>query len=392
MHTHYGFIFIGGGLSSILAAYAWLKQGYSKPLLIIEQSKQLCGNHTWSFNQTDILPEAWHTLQPLTDASWARYEVKFPKVNRTLNITYHSITSESLASKIQKLCLENPLLNIITAQKATVVQRGNTHLNPVVETENGQEYTADWVIQATGVSENNTDTAYQKFLGLEVLLETSSNTEYPLIMDATVPQKDGFRFMYVLPFEPKRLLIEDTYYSLNPNLDILHLTKEIQGYAQRKGWKIKEIIRQEQGVLPIPLQQNTPKALNDKILPLGMRADLFHVTTGYSLAVNFNFVWQMYSYLNQKDLNTIWYKKQQNFYKSMRFYRIMNRFLFIAGKTNKRYRFLETFYQRQNESAVARFYAGNSSFKDKMSIFSGKAPFLPSWYMLNTLAGKRQEV
>lgn len=392
MYTHYGFIFIGGGLSSILAAYTWLKQGYDKPVLIIEKSEQLCGNHTWSFNETDILPEAWHILEPLTDISWTEYEVKFPKIKRTLPIPYHSVFSESLASKIKKLHTENPLLHIITKQSCSIVQKGSKNLNPVVQTENNEEYTADWVIMATGVSQNDTDTAYQKFVGLEVLLENPSKLEYPLIMDATVPQKDGFRFMYVLPFEPKRLLIEDTYYSLNPNLDTEYLHSEITAYAINKGWKIEKIIRQEKGILNVPLQQRPPNFIHDKILPLGTYAGLFHVTTGYSLAVNFNFIWQMYKYLANKDLNVLWHTKQQDFYKSMQFYRVMNRFLFIAGKTNKRYRFLETFYQRQSEKVIARFYAGNSTLKDKMSIFSGKAPFLPSWYMLNALAGKRQEI
>lgn len=392
MHAHYGFIFIGGGLSSVLAAYTWLKRGYNKPLLIIEQSEQLCGNHTWSFNETDILPEAWYLLKVLTHASWKKYEVKFPKVQRTLDIAYHSITSDSLVRHIDALSLENSLLNIITGKKAIIVQKGSANLNSVVYTQDGKEYTADWIIQATGKSQQYTDTAYQKFLGLEVQLESPSSISYPLIMDASVPQKDGFRFMYVLPFEPDRLLIEDTYYSLNSHLDIPHLTQEIENYARNQTWKIKNILRTEHGILPIPLRQNPPKIITDKVLPLGMQADLFHVTTGYSLAVNFNFVWQMFPYLHQKDLNAIWYKKQEEFYKSMQFYRVMNRFLFIAGKTDKRYRFLETFYERQNESAIARFYAGNSTFRDKMNIFSGKAPFMPSWYMLRAMAGKRQEI
>ena len=38
-------------------------------------------------------------------------------------------------------------------------------------------------------------------------------------MDATVPQRDGFRFVYTLPFAPDRVLIEDTYYSDGLDLD-----------------------------------------------------------------------------------------------------------------------------------------------------------------------------
>lgn len=392
MHAHYGFIFIGGGLSSVLTAYTWLKQGYDKPLLIIEQAHQICGNHTWSFNQTDILPQGWYTLQPLIDFSWDKYEVVFPKLKRTLSIPYHSIISENLALKIQELCAENSLLNIITGQKANIIQKGDIYLNPVVQTEDGQEYTADWVIQSTGISSYCTDTAYQKFLGIEITLQQPITLNYPIIMDAQLPQQDGFRFMYVLPFAPNRLLIEDTYYSLNPELNSPYLLEKIYKYAEQKKWKITAVIRQEEGVLPIPLQQKPPQLHKDKILPLGMHANLFHVTTGYSLAVNYNFAWQMYAYINQKNLNQEWYKKQYHFYKSMQFYRIMNRFLFIAGKTDKRYRFLETFYQRQSEAIISRFYAGKNTLKDKISIFSGKAPFLPSWYMFNALAGKRQEI
>jgi len=392
MHAHYGIIFIGGGLSSVLAAYTWLQQGYNKPILIIEQTEQLCGNHTWSFNQTDILPEAWHTLTSLIDVSWQKYEVQFPKITKTVNIPYHSIASENLADKIQKFASQNPLLNIITAQKANIIHEGNQHLNPVVQMQDGQEYTADWIIQATGVSQNYSDTGYQKFLGLEVILNEPAYIPHPLIMDATIPQKDGFRFMYVLPFEPNRLLIEDTYYSLNSNLDIPHVTEQIHTYAKNKGWNITDIIRKEQGVLPIPLQQSKPQWISDKVLPLGMFADLFHSTTGYSLAVNYNFIWQMYPYLNEKELNIRWHRQLLKFYKSMQFYRLMNRFLFIAGKTNKRYRFLESFYQRQSDEVIGRFYAGKSTLKDKMSIFSGKAPFLPSWYMLSSIAGKRTEI
>ena len=34
-----------------------------------------------------------------------------------------------------------------------------------------------------------------------------------VVMDATVPQEDGFRFVYALPLDPDRVLVEDTYFS-----------------------------------------------------------------------------------------------------------------------------------------------------------------------------------
>ena len=36
-------------------------------------------------------------------------------------------------------------------------------------------------------------------------------------MDATVPQDGGYRFVYVLPFADRPLLVEDTHYSDQPD-------------------------------------------------------------------------------------------------------------------------------------------------------------------------------
>ena len=46
-------------------------------------------------------------------------------------------------------------------------------------------------------------------------------------MDATVPQVDGYRFFYVLPLAPDRLLVEDTYFSDSTHLDVAQLRTEM---------------------------------------------------------------------------------------------------------------------------------------------------------------------
>ena len=49
-------------------------------------------------------------------------------------------------------------------------------------------------------------------------------------MDATVPQRDGFRFMYVLPLAEDRLLVEDTTFSDSPRLDQEALRESVHEY------------------------------------------------------------------------------------------------------------------------------------------------------------------
>ncbi|MFN7177847.1 MAG: lycopene cyclase family protein, partial [Thermaurantiacus sp.] len=56
-------------------------------------------------------------------------------------------------------------------------------------------------------------TGFQKFVGVEIECDAPHGQTHPVIMDATVPQLDGYRFIYLLPFTDRRILIEDTRYS-----------------------------------------------------------------------------------------------------------------------------------------------------------------------------------
>src|SRR5205814_2116050 len=119
------------------------------------------------------------------------------------------------------------------------------------------------------------------FVGMECEMARPHGLTHPILMDALVPQLDGFRFFYILPFSDTRLLIEDTYYSSTKELDEAFVKTEIQTYMARKQWLVKDILRVEKGVLPIPLQMPKPKAGDS--LSIGLRGGLFHATTGYSL-------------------------------------------------------------------------------------------------------------
>ena len=79
---------------------------------------------------------------------------------------------------------------------------------------------------------------YQKFVGLEVELEEAHGLERPILMDGRVPQTDGLRFVYILPLGPRRLLVEDTYFSDHPQLDEVSIADEVQAYIRQNGWRV----------------------------------------------------------------------------------------------------------------------------------------------------------
>ena len=114
----------------------------------------------------------------------------------------------------------------------------------------GAKSRAPCVIDARGMGRvDGLTIGYQKFLGLVVRFERPHGQPYPIIMDAKVKQRDGYRFVYTLPFTHDTMPIEDTYYSDTASIDTPTLRQLCLDYAQERGWEIAEIVREERGVL-----------------------------------------------------------------------------------------------------------------------------------------------
>jgi lycopene beta-cyclase len=151
----------------------------------------------------------------------------------------------------------------------------------------GERIEATGVIDARGAGDlSQFELGWQKFLGRELRLEAPHGRDRPTIMDAKVPQLDGFRFVYSLPFAPDRMFVEDTYFSEVGKLSVSTLRKRVDGYAAAQGWTIAECLREEQGVLPITMGGDFQAYWHSGgrgIAKIGMRAGLFQPATGYSL-------------------------------------------------------------------------------------------------------------
>jgi lycopene beta-cyclase len=200
----------------------------------------------------------------------------------------------------------------------------------------------------------------------------------PIIMDASVEQRDGYRFVYVLPFSPTRMLIEDTRYSDHDALDLQALTGDISAYADEQGWQITRVVRQEHGVLPIALAHDFEwfwKERPNDIPHVGMRAGLFHPTTGYSLSESVRVanlvanVWPIGSAALAERIR----KHAFGRWRQQRFYRFLNRMLFRAAVPDRRHLVLQRFYTLP-QPLIERFYAGRSRMRDMARILIGKPP------------------
>jgi lycopene beta-cyclase len=213
--------------------------------------------------------------------------------------------------------------------------------------------------------------------GQELLLAAPHGLSGPVIMDATVAQDDGYRFVYVLPLAADRLLVEDTYYTDGGALDDAALRGRIARYAEAKGWRVRSVLREESGVLPIVLSGDIRSFWDEApgVPRSGMAAALFHPTTGYSLpdAVRLAELVATLRDLSAPALHAAIRAHSVKVWRERRFYRLLNRMLFLAGRPEDRYKVMRRFYGLP-EPLIRRFYAGRTTAADKVRILSGKPP------------------
>jgi lycopene beta-cyclase len=197
-------------------------------------------------------------------------------------------------------------------------------------------------------------------------------------MDATVTQTDGFRFVYLLPFGSHEIFVEDTYYSDTTALDQPRLRERIAAYADQRGWRVTGESRLESGVLPVVVGGDFAaywRSTGIDLAKAGMRAGLFHPTTGYSLPDAVRLATRIATTpdLSHAALLDLTHRYAARTWAARGFYRALDTMLFRAAEPDRRYQVLERFY-RLAPDLIARFYAAQSRRTDQLRILSGRPP------------------
>ena len=366
----YDLILAGGGLHNGLIALRLAALRPELRVAIVEAGETIGGNHTWSSFAADLTPEQAAWTAPLIAHRWDRYSVRFPRHSRTLEMGYASATSELLDKAVRAAL---PADRILTG--APIVA-----LDPTSVTLADQRVlTASAVIDGRGQGPTQAlDLRWQKFLGLEVELAADHGLDGPIIMDATVPQSDGYRFVYTLPFGPRHVLIEDTYFSDGDDLAPERLRQHLTDYAAAQGWEIVRIIREETGILPIALGGDVGALWAEGepgVGRVGLRAARFNPATGYSFpdaARTADLVASLPD-LSPVALDRALRDAATKAWNGRSLFRLVNKLLFLAAYPHERRQILERFY-RLDPHLIGRFYASESTFYDRMRILIGKPP------------------
>lgn len=356
----------------MLTAVAFAKARPDVDLTVLEAGPTLGGDHTWSFYETDLDEETTPLVDPFVAYRWDGYDTRFQKFVRTFSTGYRSVTSSKMHEEAMKILGARVRLN---APVSEVDAQG-------VTLEGGERLEADAVIDARGARKlDGVVLRWQKFLGREVRLTAPHGLTRPTIMDATVSQIDGYRFVYLLPFTEDTLLIEDTYYTEGREVDRQALHKRIDDYAAERGWTIAEDLRHEKGALPLLLSGDFPMMWRGAApagagVPVGLRAGLFHPVTGYSLPASARTavaLSQLSGPLTTRRVMAAVEDIAKLHFRRTWYDRMLNRQLFLAGKPEHRHRIMSRFHKLP-QRLIERFYAGRLPPPYKVRILFGKPP------------------
>ena len=361
-------VLAGGGLAAGLVALALRPRGVRTA--IVEAGPAFGGNHLWSSFATDLSPAGQKLAAPLIAHRWDGHDVRFPAFTRHFTGAYQTATSERLDR-----ALAEALPADCRFTGATVVETGPGH----VQLADGRRLKAGAVVDARGERRTAAlDLGFQLFVGLDLELARPHGLVHPVIMDATVDQQDGYRFVYLLPFAPRRVLVEDTYYTDAPQLDRARIEARIHAYVRAMGWEPARTLRTEEGVLPIALGGDIGRHLDafpGGVAPIGLAAALFHPLTGYSFpdAVDTALLVAGLPDLSGPALAAALRAHAVRRWHERGFYRLLARMLFRAAAPDQRWRVLQRFYGL-DAGLVARFFAGHSSPADKLRLVAGRPP------------------
>ncbi len=369
----YDVALVGAGFANGLIAAAVLHQHPGARVAVIDRRPDRSFNQTWCFHESDVpTAQVWSWLAPFVSHVWPGYDVAFPKFQRGFEGSYMGISGDSFGKVMEDLCLR-PTVKVFRGQAVTAVEWDHVTL------EDGRQVFARVILDGRGAVAQTTGTGFQKFVGWEVDLEAQSCPlpTRPLLMDAQVDQVDGYRFFYVLPLGSQRFLIEDTYFSSRAELSVAAVEARLSDYIAQRGWRVRQLVRQEQGVLRMPWVSDERESPFAKagFIQVGYRGGWYQPATGYSVPLALRVahavagVGKFETPLINAALEPLWRQHKRQ----AAYYRLLNRLAFRGVKDEDRLAVFQRFY-RLPAALVARFYAGQSTWWDKARILGGRPP------------------
>jgi lycopene beta-cyclase len=282
----YDYVLVGGGAAGLSLAYhlARAPNLATKRVLLIEPEAKDQNDRTWSFwaDEPTLFDE-------LAVGEWSKIAFRSPGFEQVFDLgtyRYRTIRGLDFYQFVHRALAARPAQ--FTVVRGRVEALENTPTGVRVRTEAGHEFTARYAFDSRppAIEPRPAKHRYllQHFVGWEI--ETTHDVFDPEVvefMDFRGAQHHEARFMYVLPFGPRRALVEYTLFSGQPLAKAeyeVHILDYLQDNLKLNASQYR-ITAEEVGAIPMT-DHPLPARDGAHIINLGTRAGRAKPSTGYA--------------------------------------------------------------------------------------------------------------
>ena len=285
---HYGFVVLGAGCAGLSFCYYLLEQGVEAPILILDSKGGFEDDRTWCFWDVEDTP-----FSHLAVRRWNSWSLRAGSESVVQTSAEHPYLCLTGADFYQHALGEISSHPNVTLRLNEDVEDYKEYAGTTYVRTGKRTYTAEYVLDGRGlppgspVFEEARRRAHwvpQRFLGLRLRTgRPAFDPEVCTLMDFSVNQELGPRFMYVLPFGEREALVENVYLAEGMTSREEH-HKEISEYLGDRyglGHGGYVVDGEERGYIPMT-DYRFPRRLGERAYSIGMLGGETRPSTGYT--------------------------------------------------------------------------------------------------------------
>lgn len=367
----YDYIIAGSGCAGLSLAYR-ISQGplKSKKVLIIDQAQKNENDRTWSYwsKEKDL-------FDPVVLKRWNKIWFHSPEYSEQIPISpyqYKTIRGIDFYDFVYQALGKFP--NIYFHQ-GKIESLGEDEVGPFVKTDTNNTFRAELIFNSLPPLAQATPPGHhflkQHFKGW--IIETNEDSfeeETVTFMDFRIDQKGQTRFFYILPYHPRKALVEFTIFSRD-YLEQTEYDQELKQYIQ-DFLKLDsyQILEEEFGMIPMadflpPVQGE----VQNSIIPIGIPSGMAKASTGYTFTNIQKQSEKLLMYLLERDKG-IWKERRKPrfaLYDSM-LLNVMDQNRYPSWKI------FATMFQKHPVQRIFRFLDEQSHFGEELLIMGYMYP------------------